>query len=81
MAVLVLPMLYLFFGVVAGVRARRLEDPAALLRRSGFRRLEQASWLGGFVRSEVWLEDDDAVGRSVALSDPGSVRPGAAAPE
>lgn len=49
-----LAVLYAFFGLSAGLRASRLEDPAPRLARLGFRRRRRLVRRGGMLSGEVW---------------------------
>jgi SAM-dependent methyltransferase len=61
-----LRVMYGFFGVAAGLKARRLVDPTPLLEAVGLRRLEDEDHDAGFIGSALWLKPparrrDDAV--------------------
>ena len=47
-------LLYRGFGLLTGLRVRRLPDHAAPLRQNGFIRRAQKFWLGGLLISESW---------------------------
>jgi hypothetical protein len=46
--------LYWAFGLLTGLRVRRLPDYAAGLRESGFELTRRRTWLGGLLTSELW---------------------------
>ena len=47
--------LYFAFGWLTGLRIRTLPDYAAALGEAGFELERKRTWLGGLLRSEVWL--------------------------
>ncbi|MBX3743478.1 MAG: class I SAM-dependent methyltransferase [Akkermansiaceae bacterium] len=50
----ILRSLYLFFGMVAGVTARKLHPPDDALGRAGFTRAARTTWSWGLLKSERW---------------------------
>ena len=46
--------LYAAFGLLTGLRVRRLPDYAAALRQAGFELTLRRCWLGGLLTSELW---------------------------
>lgn len=46
--------LYLAFGVLTGLRVRRLPDYASALHSNGLALRERRQWLGGLLVSEIW---------------------------
>lgn len=55
-----LKFLYGFFGLVTGIDARRLEDPARCLTRRHFSPVETQLLLGGFLHSTLWRLGDES---------------------
>ena len=47
-------VLYRIFGLVTGLRTRRLPNYAELLVAEGFVLMERKTWLGGLLVSELW---------------------------
>jgi SAM-dependent methyltransferase len=60
----ILHCLYLAFGLLTGLPARKLPDYASALSAAGFTRLERRPRLGGLLVSELWEATGRAVGRS-----------------
>jgi ubiquinone/menaquinone biosynthesis C-methylase UbiE len=54
---LVVGSLYAAFGVLTGLRVRRLPDYAAALRSAGLVPSDSQCWLGGLIVSELWKTD------------------------
>jgi SAM-dependent methyltransferase len=52
---LLIGFLYRVFGVLTGLRIRRLPDHAAALRSAGFGLVERREMLSGLLFSEVWI--------------------------
>ncbi len=50
-------VLYLFFGKVAGVAAREIHLPDEALGEAGFARVARATWSWGLLKSERWRRD------------------------
>lgn len=46
--------MYLFFGLVSGLEARRLDDPAPFLRENGFACKRERTSCFGMIQSSVW---------------------------
>lgn len=46
--------LYRAFGLLTGLRVRRLPDYAGALSEAGFERIKCCQWLGGLLTSELW---------------------------
>jgi ubiquinone/menaquinone biosynthesis C-methylase UbiE len=46
--------MYLFFRLVAGIKARRLVDPTPYLKTNGFSCVGRSSSRGGILKSECW---------------------------
>ena len=53
--------LYRAFGVLTGLRVRRLPDYPAALTRTGFRRIENRTFLRGLLVSEIWIVDENTI--------------------
>ena len=51
-------VMYRFFSLAAGLRAKRLPDFHKALNGSGWRLERRVSWLKGFVFSSVWRQPD-----------------------
>jgi ubiquinone/menaquinone biosynthesis C-methylase UbiE len=49
-----LAVMYCFFRSTTGISAKELIDPTPELEKNGFRRLAQAHWRFGLVKSELW---------------------------
>jgi hypothetical protein len=49
-----LSVMYRFFRLTAGIRARRLVDPTQFLRDEGFALAQQHSFQKGMLKSEMW---------------------------
>jgi Methyltransferase domain len=47
-------MLYRIFGILTGLKVRKLPDYSAALRDASFRLAQQRAWLGGLLVSELW---------------------------
>src|SRR6185369_8191011 len=47
-------MMYAFFGPLAGVRARRVTEPDALLRAHGFTLARRRASEWGLLRADLW---------------------------
>ncbi len=47
-------VMYAFFRLTTGLRARALPPIEDLMRESGLRRIEVREWQAGLIRSEVW---------------------------
>lgn len=47
--------LYFAFGCLTGLRVRRLPNYPAALNEAGFELERQRTWLGGLLRSEIWI--------------------------
>lgn len=59
---LVVSFLYSAFGLLTGLRTRKLPSHGDALRPAGFKLVERRTWLGGLLFSELWrLEATDAV--------------------
>ncbi len=54
LAASLITILYRAFAVLTGLGVRRLPDYAAVLRSSGFTLVDERTWLGGILRSELW---------------------------
>ena len=54
----VIALLYLAFGLLTGLRVRRLPDYRAALRATGWMPFRQKLWLGGLLTSEMWRAAD-----------------------
>lgn len=54
----VVTVLYRAFGVLTGLRVRRLPDYAAALRAAGFRLEEQRTWLLGLLVAQLWRKNE-----------------------
>lgn len=48
-------VLYLAFGLLTGLRVRRLPDYHVALEKAGFMLKERRSWLKGLLVSEIWM--------------------------
>lgn len=46
--------MYLFFRLTTRIKATRLVNPTAFLKRTGFSRLHRRHWWGGLIKSELW---------------------------
>ena len=53
----ILAMLYRFFGLVSGLRARELVLPDSAMERAGFRKKTRRSYDWGLLKSEWWARD------------------------
>lgn len=51
---IILAMLYAFFRIVCGLKARSLVPPDAEIRKAGFSRHRRAVWEWGLLKSEWW---------------------------
>ncbi len=51
---LVIAALYRAFGLLAGLKTRRLPGYAAIFRRNGLRLVEEKAFLGGMLTSQLW---------------------------
>jgi hypothetical protein len=49
--------LYWAFGLLTGLKVRALPDYRSALRRAGFELVQERSWLGGLLVSELWQVD------------------------
>jgi ubiquinone/menaquinone biosynthesis C-methylase UbiE len=49
-----LTVMYWFFRIATGIRAKRLSDPTTELEANGFVRLARSQWRLGLVKSELW---------------------------
>lgn len=56
-----LAVMYRFFRVTAGIRAKRLADPTNELDANGFVCLSRSHWRLGLVKSELWQRRDDSI--------------------
>jgi len=56
---LLIAWLYFAFGLIAGLKVRRLPDYAAAMRAAGFVLSDRGSFLRGILVSEVWKQDGD----------------------
>jgi ubiquinone/menaquinone biosynthesis C-methylase UbiE len=77
-----LAAMYAFFRATAGLRARRLDDPAPHLRRAGFAVKRCATMRGGSLNAELWIggrDPRDGDGRHTAPRH-GQSAPDASAP-
>lgn len=54
----ILTMLYRFFAIVTGIRARALAPPDAALEKAGFTRLRRVTREWGLLKSEWWRRTD-----------------------
>jgi ubiquinone/menaquinone biosynthesis C-methylase UbiE len=52
-----LAIMYWFFRWTTGISAKELIDPTPELEKNGFRRLAQADWRFGLVKSELWQRE------------------------
>lgn len=77
-----LAAMYAFFRAAAGLRARRLDDPAPHLRRAGFGVRRSATLRGGSLSSELWIRGRDPRGGDGGQPAPrhGQSAPDASAP-
>ncbi|WAC17957.1 class I SAM-dependent methyltransferase [Luteolibacter sp. SL250] len=53
----ILRLLYLFFGNVAGVQARDLHPPDAALEQAGLIRIARMTWSWGLLKGERWRKE------------------------
>ena len=53
--------LYWAFGLLTGLKVRRLPDHREALRRCGFMLEQRRDWLGGLLVSEMWRVEDERV--------------------
>ena len=53
--------LYWAFGVLTGLRVRRLPEYRTVLTKSGFRLIESRNFLRGLLVSELWRLDDQTI--------------------
>ena len=51
--------LYFAFGVMTGLRVRRLPDHGAAMEQAGFTLRERRTWLGGLLVAEIWTCTSD----------------------
>jgi hypothetical protein len=57
---LIVGSLYRCFGVLTGLRVRKLPDHAASLRRHGLTLDHEENFLGGLLQSQVWILNDNS---------------------
>ena len=74
----VVAALYWSFGVLTGLKVRRLPDWETALAEAGFLRVAERRRLHGLLVSEVW-QSPDSRGRAVSLESGSSIRPDASA--
>ncbi len=51
--------LYIAFGVMTGLRVRRLPDHGGAMEQAGFTLRERRIWLGGLLMAEIWTSRSD----------------------
>jgi hypothetical protein len=74
-ALFLLPVMYAFFRVVAGIRAMALVDPAPYLAKNGFVRHSRCSFYAGMVTADLWRLPAQATGPGRAPTPPNSSSP------
>jgi hypothetical protein len=66
--------LYLAFGLLTGLRSRKLPDYLLALSAAGFTRIERRPRLGGLLISELWTAAEPGPPQPTSLSLPNSTR-------